>query len=126
MERVCNGVWNWPVRGTTNAGFVSLFWNICAWGTNRVSNVVVTQGGAGALIVGEDGVRHLSGIPVDVVDSTGAGDAFNAALGVALVEGNPLAEAVRFATVAGALTCTKLGVIPALPYRKEIEALMQR
>jgi ribokinase len=58
---------------------------------------------------------------VSVVDTTGAGDAFTCALAVALAEGQPLADAVRFATHAGALACTKLGVIPALPRRAEVE-----
>jgi ribokinase len=61
---------------------------------------------------------------VNVVDTTGAGDAFTCALGVALAEGQPLADAVRFATCAGALACTRLGVIPALPDRKDLDALL--
>lgn len=87
-------------------------------------NVVVTLGGEGALIVRKDGFEHVPGVAVDVVDTTGAGDAFNCALSVSLAEGKSLSGAVRFATYAGALTCTKLGVIPALPYRKDIEALI--
>jgi ribokinase len=43
---------------------------------------------------------------------------------VALAEGKPLADAVRFATCAGALACTKLGVIPALPDRKDLDAFL--
>lgn len=88
-----------------------------------VGSVVVTRGGAGALVVHPDGnVTEVPGIEVDVVDTTGAGDAFNAALGTALGEGRTLVEAARFAVVAGGLCCTKLGVIPALPYRQAVEA----
>jgi ribokinase len=88
-----------------------------------VKNVVVTRGGNGALVVAADGsVEAVPGYPVEVVDTTGAGDAFNAALGVALAEGRPLLEAVRFGAVAGALACTRLGVIPALPWRKDLVA----
>lgn len=91
-----------------------------------VRNLVVTMGGDGALIVGEDGAAtRVGGARVAVVDTTGAGDAFTSALGVALAEGKPLPEAVRFATRAGALACTKLGVIPALPPRAAVEALLQ-
>ena len=91
-----------------------------------VKQVVVTRGGEGALIVTADGaVEHAPGQKVNVVDTTGAGDAFTCALGVALAEGQPLVDAVRFATYAGALACTKLGVIPALPYREEVEAMMK-
>jgi ribokinase len=88
-----------------------------------VRNLVVTLGGEGALIVRAGGdVEQVPGLPVDVVDTTGAGDAFNCALGVSVAEGATLADAVRFATRAGALACTKLAVIPALPYRKDVEA----
>lgn len=88
-----------------------------------VGSVVVTRGEAGALVVHPDGsVTEIPGIKVDVVDTTGAGDAFNAALGTALGEGRTLVEAAHFAVVAGGLCCTKLGVIPALPYRQAVDA----
>jgi ribokinase len=58
---------------------------------------------------------------VKAIDTTGAGDAFNGALAIALAEGRPLREAVTFANLAGALTTTKKEVIPALPVRRELE-----
>ena len=89
-----------------------------------VRRLVVTRGSQGALVVDADGgVRQVAGRPVAVVDTTGAGDAFTSALAVALAERRPLLEAVRFAACAGALACTRLGVIPALPSRAEVEAL---
>jgi ribokinase len=89
-----------------------------------VRHVVVTLGENGALIVTDGGeARHVPGQPVNVVDTTGAGDAFTCALATALAEGEPLISAVRFATFAGALACTRLGVVPALPRRAEVEAL---
>jgi ribokinase len=89
-----------------------------------VRNLVVTRGGEGALVIAQDGtVAQVPGQKVKVVDSTGAGDAFTCALGVALAEGKPLLDAVRFATFAGALACTKLGVIPALATRAEVERM---
>jgi ribokinase len=89
-----------------------------------VRQVVVTRGSRGALVVTADGAtQHVPGVPVSVVDTTGAGDAFTCALGVALAEGQPLLDAVRFATRAGALAVTRLGVIPALPKRAEVAAL---
>jgi ribokinase len=88
-----------------------------------VRQLVVTRGSQGALVVTADGAtHHVPGVPVEVVDTTGAGDAFTCALGVALAERRPLLEAVWFATYAGALACTRLGVIPALPTRAEVEA----
>jgi ribokinase len=90
-----------------------------------VRTIVVTRGGSGALIIHSDGsTEHIPGVPVDIVDTTGAGDAFTSALAVALAEGKSLSDAVRFATYGGALACTKLGVIPALAYRQEVALLM--
>lgn len=91
-----------------------------------VHNLVVTQGERGALIIHANGeVEPVTGVTVKVVDTTGAGDAFTSALGVALAEGQTLSQAVRFAVHAGALACTRLGVIPALPYRAAVKALIK-
>lgn len=85
-----------------------------------VKQLVITQGSRGATLVDSSGmVTQFPALPVTVVDTTGAGDAFTAALAVALGEGRPLQDAVRFALLGGALACTRLGVIPALPYRNE-------
>ena len=89
-----------------------------------VGGVVVTLGARGALIVRGEQVAHVPGRVVDVVDTTGAGDAFNGALAVALAEGRALVEAVAFANAAAALQVTRLGTAPAMPYRKEVEALL--
>ena len=84
-------------------------------------NVIVTMGEEGALILNEQGMTHVPGVKVDVVDTTGAGDAFNSAFAVALAEGRELSDAVKWANCAGALECTKLGVIPGLPARDAVE-----
>ena len=55
-----------------------------------------------------------------------AGDAFNAGLGVALAEGQPIGEAVRWGAAAGALATTKPGATSAMPYRAELLALLER
>ncbi|MFP5351298.1 MAG: ribokinase [Actinomycetota bacterium] len=89
-----------------------------------VGKVVLTRGAEGALIVGQDGTEEIRSATVDVVDSTGAGDAFNGALAAALATGDPLQQAVKQATRAGALACTRLGVIPALPRRGELDELL--
>jgi ribokinase len=91
-----------------------------------VGTIVVTRGEEGALVVSESGdTQMIPGYPVEVVDTTGAGDAFNAALAVFLAEGRNLSDAVRIATFAGALTCTKLGVIPGLPFRRDIDKILR-
>jgi ribokinase len=89
--------------------------------------VIVTMGSRGSLVLAESGREvHVPAVHVDVVDTTGAGDAFNAGLAVALAEGKDLTEAVRFASCTGALACTRLGVIPALAHRHEAQALFEQ
>ena len=58
------------------------------------------------------------------VDTTAAGDTFNGALAVALAEGMPMHDAVRFANAAGALSVTRMGAQPSVPSRDEIEKLL--
>lgn len=86
-----------------------------------VRAVVVTLGEKGAFVGTPTDEYTVPAPKVNVVDSTGAGDAFNGALAVALSEGEPLRQAVAFANYAGALTVTKREVIPALPRRQEVD-----
>lgn len=80
------------------------------------ASIVLTRGGEGALVATSEGLIAIKPIPVEqVVDTTGAGDAFTAALAVALADGRTLEAAAAFASRAGALAVTKAGVIPALP-----------
>jgi ribokinase len=90
-----------------------------------VGAAVITLGAEGALVVTPEGVELVSGHSVEVVDTTGAGDAFSGALAVALAEGQELARAVRFANIAAALQVTKIGTAPAMPYRHEVDALLK-
>ena len=74
---------------------------------------LLTLGERGCLCVTADGSEHIPGFVIpEVVDTTGAGDAFNAALAVALAEGRPLREAARFANAAAALCCATLATLP--------------
>ena len=86
---------------------------------------VLTLGGSGVLADGPGGVVQAPAFSVTVVDTTGAGDAFNGALAVALSERRPLAEALRFANATAALACTKRGAQPAMPVRAEVERLLR-
>lgn len=88
-----------------------------------VNTVIITLGAQGALGVGEAGSELVPAPPVQALDATAAGDAFNGALAVALGEGQQLWEAIRFANAAGALATTQLGAQPSLPTRREVEAL---
>ncbi len=82
-----------------------------------VKQVVMTLGEKGALIVTASSSSSVPAIRVPTVDTTGAGDAFNAGLATALACGESLEDAVRFAVVTGGLAVTKEGVIPSLPHR---------
>jgi len=85
---------------------------------------VLTLGGAGVLADGPGGVLHAPAFAITAVDTTGAGDAFNGALAVAVGERRPLADALRFANATAALACTKRGAQPAMPVRAEVERLL--
>lgn len=89
-------------------------------------NVIVTMGEKGALVLSSGTITDLPRVNVEVVDTTGAGDAFNSGLAVALTEGRDLIEAVKFANCAGALACTKLGVIPSLATRDMVDNLYKQ
>jgi ribokinase len=91
-----------------------------------VKNVVVTLGRTGALILTDELDVMVPAIAVDVVDTTGAGDAFNSGFAVALAEGRDIVDAVRFGVVCGGLACTALGVIPGLPQRDTVDALFEK
>jgi len=87
---------------------------------------VLKLGPRGAIVVSCDGeIARVRPYRVNVVDTTGAGDAFTGALAVAVGRGQRLAEATQFANAAGALTCTKLGAQLAIPTCDEVRILMQ-
>ena len=89
-----------------------------------VKNVVVTMGRRGALYVGREQSFLLPTVPNQPVDTTGAGDAFNGALCVALAEGMPIRRAMMFANTAAAISVTRAGTSPSMPQRAEIDALI--
>ncbi len=92
--------------------------------TREEQTVVVTMGAQGAQVVSRDQTDLLPTFKVDVVDTTGAGDAFNAALAVGLAEGKSLMDAARFANATAALCVTKAGAAGSAPYRAEVDALL--
>lgn len=91
-----------------------------------VKNVIVTRGEKGVLVLTENDCFEVEPIHVDVVDTTGAGDAFNAGLAVSLAEGTSLKKACQFANCAGAIECQKMGVIPAMGDRESITKLFNQ
>jgi ribokinase len=91
-----------------------------------VRTVILTLGERGAFLADVDGHRLVPGFKVKTVDSTAAGDIFNGALSVALAEGKPVLDAVRFANAAAALSVTRLGAQPSAPTRAAIEKFLRR
>jgi ribokinase len=93
-----------------------------------VGAVVVTLGDKGALLREKGGRSTLQ--PVfkagPVVETTGAGDAFNGGFAVALAEGKSPAEAIRFGCATASISVTRPGTAPSMPSRDEIDALLAR
>lgn len=89
-----------------------------------IETVVVTLGGKGSLLVREGESRVVPAWPVDVVDTTAAGDAFNGALAVAIARGDEWQDALTFANAVGALAVTKFGAQPSMPTRADVEAFL--
>ena len=90
-----------------------------------VGAVIVTLGGDGALCVATGESLYVRGFEVPVLDTTAAGDTFNAALAVTLAERASLADGLRFANAAAALACTRRGAQPSLPRRDEVTRLLE-
>jgi ribokinase len=90
-----------------------------------VGIVIVTLGARGVYVSSSDMDEFIPGFTVESVDTTGAGDIFNGALAVAVAEGKPLSEAIRFANAAAALSVTKLGAQPSAHHRNDIEHFLR-
>jgi ribokinase len=88
--------------------------------------VIVKLGDQGCVYCGADGTFTVPAFPVEAVDSTAAGDTFNAALAVALVEGREMKDAMRFANAAAAISVTRAGAQTSAPSRAEVDALLAR
>ncbi len=93
---------------------------ICRLG---VKNVVITLGSKGALIYANDEFCQIEAYKVKAIDTTAAGDIFNGALCAALLEGQSLEEAVRFACKAASISVTRNGARESAPYRNEIGSI---
>lgn len=88
-----------------------------------VEVVAIQAGSKGNLLIWHDGEVWLPLIPVDSVDATGAGDAFAAALAVAIAEGRSWEDAGHLANKTAALTTTQMGAQAAFPNRQQVDQL---
>ncbi len=89
-------------------------------------SVVLTRGGDGADVASRDGAWHQPAWPVEAVDTTAAGDCFAGVLAHRLDRGESLRDAVRRASAAAAVCCTRAGSQGSLPDAAETDALLQR
>ncbi len=99
--------------------------DLAALAAETGTTVVATAGPAGVRAATPDGTElHVPALPVEVVDTVGAGDCFAAALTVALAEGRSLGDALEFGTAAATLSVGRVGARD-LPSRDEVEALLR-
>ncbi|MEJ7902209.1 MAG: ribokinase [Thermomicrobiales bacterium] len=82
---------------------------------------IITLGAAGAAVADGEEVVLIAAPAVDVVDTTGSGDAFCGVTAAGLAEGNSLVEAARSGVVAGSIAATRQGAQPSMPSRQEID-----
>ena len=119
-ETEAEGLTGIPVTGLDSAQAAAAA--LCAQGAGAV---VVTLGGQGALYHDAARTVHVPALTVGpVVDTTGAGDAFNGGLATALSEGQPIEAALRFATAVAAISVTRPGTAASMPSRAEVAAVL--
>jgi len=87
---------------------------------------VITMGKRGCVIVDRVGADYIPAFDVELVDKTSTGDAFAGALAACCAVGDDIRAAVKFASAAGAVACTKFGAIESLPTKAEIIELLQK
>ncbi len=96
-----------------------------AWASLAVPTLIVTRGGIGCCACDVHGVHRMKAYAVPVVDTTAAGDTFVGTLAAALSQGDALPDALRRASAAAALACTRIGAQSSIPTAAEVAALMQ-
>lgn len=91
-----------------------------------ITSVLVKLGSDGSYLLSKDqpSVRQQAVKAPEVVDTTGAGDAYTAAFAVAMLEGKPPEQALLFASAAASLTVQGKGAQPSMPLRKQVDELL--
>ena len=91
-----------------------------------VGCVVHKAGADGAYVLDKGGLSPVPAFPVKAVDTTAAGDTFNASLAFGLAQGLPVRDAARIASAAGAMAVTKPGAQGGMPTWDELQAFMEK
>ena len=91
-----------------------------------IKNVIITLGDKGAYFANNEESFHVNAMNLGekVVDTTGAGDAFNAGFAVALTDEKKIKDSITFANIAAGLSTTKIGTAKSMPLRSEIDNLL--
>jgi ribokinase len=89
-----------------------------------VEIVIITLGAKGAFVATKEINKLVKAMEVDAIDTTAAGDVFNGALAVAIIEGMLLLDAVAFACNAASISVTRMGAQSAAPHRKDVDNLL--
>jgi sulfofructose kinase len=87
--------------------------------------LAVTAGERGVWVRDGGAVTHVEAFPVEAVDTLAAGDVWHGAFALALAEGQPELQAVRFASAAAAIKCTRFGGRKGAPARAEVESFLK-
>jgi ribokinase len=112
---------NGAAEGAADAAVVSRARTLLGRGVDRV---IVTMGDAGAELVEREREHHWPARATHVVDTTGAGDTFNAALAVALAGGAAIEEAGTFACAAASISVSRPGAQASMPTLAEVRAIL--
>jgi ribokinase len=91
-----------------------------------VGTAVITMGSRGCMVIDRNSADHIPAFEIEIIDHTCIGDAFAGALAAYCTVKNNVREAVKFASAAGALACTKFGTLESLPTKAEIIELLQK
>jgi ribokinase len=91
-----------------------------------VKTVIITMGGRGCLVYADSkDYTFVPAFKVDVIDTTGAGDAFNGGFAHGIEKGMDLKEAVRYANAVAAISVTRFGTAPSMPGEAEIAEFLR-
>jgi len=94
--------------------------------TLGVRNAVITLGAKGVFVKNSSVAKHVPAVDAGaVVETTGAGDAFNGGFAVALAEGEEILEAARFGCAVAGISVTRPGTAPSMPTRSEVDVLLR-
>jgi ribokinase len=121
----------WFTPNETEAAFYSgeaqtIEETLTALANMGVANIVLKRGAEGAILATQGEIfPSTETFSVDAVDTTAAGDAFNGAFAVGLMQGNSVAESARFAAAAAAVSVTRRGAQPSLPDKTEVSSFLR-